>query len=141
MAEGKFENRVFDKAQLIEVTVDEDDLMSFLVKMDIEDDGKPRYPVDELAKLVIRVLPEYVFDWHEDISLEDAMSKVSEAANRLYKTDPDKTMLDYYVNNKRDAELVEEVKKIEENNRGEFGELLLHLLLRDFKGIRGNPII
>ena len=136
MAEGKFENRVFDKAQLIEVTVDEDDFMSFLVKMDIGDDGKPRYPVDELAKLVIRVLPEYVFDWHESISLEDAMSKVSEAANRLYKTDPYKTMLDYYVYNKRDAELVEEVKKLEENNRGEFGELLLHLLLRDFKGTR-----
>lgn len=127
-------NRVFDKAQLIEVTINEEDLMSFLVKMDIGDDGKPKYPVDELARLVIHVLPEYVFAWHEGISLDDSMAKISEAANRLYDTDPYKTMLDYYVNNVRGTEIEEKVKKLEENNRGEFGELLLHLLLRDFKG-------
>lgn len=134
MADGKYENRVFDKAHLIEVTIEEEDLMSFLVNMDIDDKGKPKYPVDELARLIIRVLPEYVFAWHEGVSLEDSMAKVSEAANRLYETDPYKTMLDYYVNNVRGKEIKEKVKKLEENNRGEFGELLLHLLLRDFKG-------
>lgn len=136
MEEGMYDNRVFDKAQLIEVTIDEEDLMSFLVKMDIDDEGKPKYPEDELARLVLRVLPEYVFAWHEGISLEDAMNKVSEAANRLYETDPYKTMLDYYVHNKRDDETLKKVKEQEENNRGEFGELLLHLLLRDFKGTK-----
>ena len=134
MTENNVENRVFDKAHLIEVTIDEGDLMSFLVKIDIGDDGKPRYPVDELARLVIRVLPEYVFAWHEGISLEDSMSKVSEAANRLYKTDPYETMCEYYIKNNRGEEIEEKVKELEENNRGEFGELLLHLLLRDFKG-------
>ena len=134
MAGGKFENRIFDRARLIEVTIDEDDLMSFFVKMDIDDHGDPKYPVDELARLVIGVLPEYVFAWHEGISLDDAMSKVSEAANRLYETDPYKTMAEYYLNGNTDDSIVEEVKKLEENNRGEFGELLLHLLLRDFKG-------
>lgn len=49
MASEKYDSRVFDKAQLIEVTIDEEDLMSFLVKMDIGDDGKPKYPEDELA--------------------------------------------------------------------------------------------
>ena len=136
MSDKKYENRIFDKAQLIEVTIDEDDLMSFLVKIDVDDDGKPKYPDEELAKLVLRVLPEYVFAWHEGVSLVDAMAKVSEAANRLYQTDPYKAMFEYYVNNNRDPELVEKVRKLEENNRGEFGELLLHLLLRDFKGTK-----
>lgn len=130
----KYENRIFDKAHLIKVTIDEEDLMSFLVKLDIGDDGKPQYPIDTLARLVLRVLPEYVFAWHEGISLEDAMSKVSEAANRLYETDPYKTMWEYYCNQNEDGEIEAKVKELEENNRGEFGELLLHLLLRDFKG-------
>lgn len=132
MAEEIYRNRVFDKAQLIEVTIDEEDLMSFLVKMDIGDDGKPKYPEDELARLVLRVMPEYVFAWHEDANLQTAMAKVAEAAQRLYETDPYRLMRRYYIDG--DDSVEEEVKKLEANNRGEFGELLLHLLLRDFKG-------
>lgn len=132
MASEKYDSRVFDKAQLIEVTIDEEDLMSFLVKMDIGDDGKPKYPEDELARLVLRVLPEYVFAWHEDADLQNAMAKVAEAAQRLYKTDPYSIMYRYYISN--DTSLEDEVRELETNNRGEFGELLLHLLLRDFKG-------
>ena len=132
MAKGILKNRVFDKAQLIEVTIDEEDLMSFLVKMDIGDDGKPKYPEDELARLVLRVMPEYVFAWHEDANLQTAMAKVAAAAQRLYETDPYRLMRRYYID--CDDSLEEEVKKLEANNRGEFGELLLHLLLRDFKG-------
>lgn len=136
MSENKYEDRVFDKAHLIAVTINEEDLMSFLVKMDIGDDGKPEYPDDAFARLVLRVLPDYVFAWHEGVSLDDAMAKVSEAAKRLYDTDPYKAMYEYYVNNNRNPELVEKVKDLEDNNRGEFGELLLHLLLRDFKGTK-----
>ena len=134
MPKKQYENRVFDKTNLLEVTIDEDDLLSFLVKMDIGDDGEPKYPTDELARLVIRTLPEYVFAWHEGIDLNDAMAKVGEAAQRLYETDPYKTMKAHYLDGKDDDETVTAVKKFEENNRGEFGELLLHLLLRDFKG-------
>lgn len=132
MGSEKYENRVFDKCQLIEVTIDEEDLMSFLVKMDFGDNGKPKYPEDELARLVLRVLPEYVFAWHEDADLQNAMVKVAEAAQRLYKTDPYNIMYKYYIEN--DTSVEEEVRELEANNRGEFGELLLHLLLRDFKG-------
>ena len=131
-----YENRVFDKSNLIEITIDEDDLMSFLVNMDIDDNGSPKYPGDSLARLILRVLPEYVFEWHEGVSLVDAMAKVSEAANRLYDTDPYKTMREYYVKGNTSQEIVDKVKELEENNRGEFGELLLHLLLRDFKGTK-----
>lgn len=134
MSDSKYENRIFDKAHLIEVTIDEEDLMSFWVKMDIDDDGKPKYPEDELARLIMRVLPDYVFAWHEDVNLENALAKVAEAAKRLYKTDPYKVMYEYYVKNNREPAIEKEVKELEENNRGEFGELLLHLLLRDFKG-------
>lgn len=132
MAEEKHKDRVFDKAQLIEVTIDEEDLMSFLVKMDIGDDGKPKYPEDELARLVLKVMPEYVFAWHEDANLQNAMEKVAKAAQRLYETDPYSVMKKYYI--ERDGSVEEDVKKLEVNSRGEFGELLLHLLLRDFKG-------
>lgn len=41
-------------------------------------------------------------------------------------------MYRYYIGN--DTSLEDEVRELEANNRGEFGELLLHLLLRDFKG-------
>lgn len=124
-------SRVFDTGELIQVRFNEESLMSFLVKLDLNDDGSYYYPTEALAEVIMRVLPEYVFAHHEGLDVTSAVTKLKEAANRLYQTGDYELMKRYYVNNDKSVE--EQVKVLEENNRGEFGELLLHLLLRDFK--------
>lgn len=124
--------KTFDTGDLIQVRFDEKSLLSFLVKLDLKDDGAYYYPTKELAEVIMRALPEYVFAHHEGVDLTSAVAKLKEAANRLYKTGDYEIMKRYYVLN--DQSVAQQVKELEENSRGEFGELLLHLLLRDFKG-------
>ena len=80
-------NRIFDKKNIIVSKVNEDDLNSFLVDMDIGDDGQPYYPIDELASCIINTIPEYVFAHYENpkIPQTDAVEKLREAARSIYK--------------------------------------------------------
>ena len=128
------ENRIFDKKNIIVAKVNENDLNSFLVDMDIGDDGQPYYPINELASCIINTIPEYVFAHYEnpEIPQTDAVEKLREAANSIYKIKNFDIMRRWYLEHDKTAK--SEIEKMPENQRGEFGELLLHLILRDFKG-------
>ena len=127
-------NRIFDKKNIIVSKVNEDDLNSFLVDTDIGDDGQPYYPIDELASCIINTIPEYVFAHYENpkIPQTDAVEKLREAARSIYKIKNFDIMRRWYLEHDETAKA--EIEKMSENQRGEFGELLLHLILRDFKG-------
>lgn len=45
--------KVFDKGDLIQVNFDEERLMSFLIKLDLNDDGNYYYPAKKLAEVII----------------------------------------------------------------------------------------
>lgn len=128
------ESRIFDKKNIIVSKVNEDDLNSFLVDMDIGDDGQPYYPINELASCIINTIPEYVFAQYEnpEIPQSDAVEKLREAARSIYKIKNFDIMRRWYLEHDEAARA--EIEKLPENQRGEFGELLLHLILRDFKG-------
>ena len=127
-------NRIFDKKNIIVSKVNEDDLNSFLVDMDIGDDGQPYYPINELANCIINTIPEYVFAQYEnpEIPQTDTVEKLREAARSIYKIKNFDTMRKWYL--EHDEKAKAEIEQMPENQRGEFGELLLHLILRDFKG-------
>ena len=127
-------NRIFDKKNIIVSKVNEDDLNSFLVDMDSGDDGQPYYPIDEWASCIINTIPEYVFAHYENpkIPQTDAVEKLREAARSIYKIKNFDIMRRWYLEHDETAKA--EIEKMSENQRGEFGELLLHLILRDFKG-------
>lgn len=42
-------NRIFDKKNVILLKVNEEDLNTFLVDMDIDDEGSPKYRLDDLT--------------------------------------------------------------------------------------------
>lgn len=128
------ENRTFDKRNFIVAKVSEDDPNSFLVDMDIGDDGQPYYPLNELANCIINTIPEYVFAQYEnpDIPQTDAVEKMREAAHSIYKIKDFDIMRRWYLYHDEEAKV--KIEQMSANRRGEFGELLLHLLLRDFKG-------
>ena len=125
--------RTFDKKNIILLKIEEEDLNSFLVDIDIDDAGQPLYLLNDFAKAIINTIPEYVFAEYEnpEIPQTDAVDKLREAAHCIYKIKDFDLMRRWHLNN--DANAYNELKKSSSARRGEFGELLLHLLLRDFK--------
>lgn len=126
--------RTFDRNNIILVRVDESDFNTFLIDMDIDDDGEPLYLIDDLTKAIINAIPEYVFANYEnpEVPQTDMVEKLREAAKCIYKIKDYDLMRRVYIDGDQDA--YEKLKQSGNNNRGEFGELLLHLILRDFKG-------
>ena len=126
-------SKIFDTNNIILLKVDEADLTSFLLKMDVDDDGQPLFPLEQLTEEIIEVIPEYVFAEYENpnIPQTQAIRKLREAANSIYKIRQFDLMRRVYMDN--DSEAEEELRKLPYRNRGEFGELLLHFLLRAFK--------
>lgn len=125
--------KVFDHANIIECVIDEEELMAFLLRQDINDEGEKYFPFKDLVEIIIDVLPEYAFaDYEQPIKPELYMKKVREAARCMYDTSTYKAINKYYIEG--DISFREEAEKARAISRGEFGEILLHLLLRDFKG-------
>lgn len=124
--------RLFDTGNIIECVVDEVDLLSLMLKLDIDDQGNWVYPDKGIVDVIFNALPEYVFAHHEEINNINALVKIREAAKALYNVDSFKAINKYYIEN--DATYKEEAEKHTAYKRGEFGEILLHVLLRDFKG-------
>lgn len=127
-------DRIFDKKNIIISRITDDDLNSFLIDIDIGDDGQAYYPLDELASCIINTISEYVFAQYEnpEIPQTDAVEKLREAAHSIYKIKDFDIMRKWYLEHDEDAK--SKIEKMSANRRGEFGELLLHLLLREFKG-------
>ena len=114
--------------------VQEEDVNSFVVDVDIDDNGQPLYRLNDLTEAIISVIPEYVFAEYENDSINqmNAVDKLREAARSIYKVKEYDLMRRVYLNN--DLQAADEIKESKFINRGEFGELLLHLILREFKG-------
>jgi hypothetical protein len=125
-------SRIFDTKNVILTQISEDDLESFLVDFDFAETGQPEYMLEGLTKAIINTIPEYVFAYHSDseIPLTETIERVRQAAKSIYKIEEYDLMRRAYLSS-------DELAKTElENkgyiNRGEFGELILHLLLREF---------
>lgn len=126
-------SRTFDRKNIIITRIREEDVNSFLIDLDIDDNGLPLYQLDEFSRAVINTIPEYVFAQYEnpDIPQTDAVEKLREAAKSIYKINDYELMRRWYL--EKDKTVKDEIKKLGNSRRGEFGELILHLLLRDFK--------
>lgn len=126
--------RIFDKKNIIIVKIQEKDLNSFLLKMDIDDNNNPYYPNSEFIEVLINAIPEFVFAQHIDntININDTLELLRDAAKSIFKFKDSKLFFDCYVNNNMDA--CKQIERLPIYNRGEFGELLLHVLLREFHG-------
>jgi len=127
-------SRIFDTQNVILARVDESDLKSYLIDSDIDDAGKNIFRFDAFADAIIEAIPEYVFAHYENpnISQTQAVSKVREAAKSIYKIKEYALMRKVCLENDTAAQA--QLSQLPFHKRGEFGELLLHLLLREFHG-------
>ena len=63
-------SKTFDVYNIIMVKVEEDDLMSFLLKNDIDDNAQPIYPLELLTEEIMSVIPEYAYADYEGNKIE-----------------------------------------------------------------------
>lgn len=97
-------NRPFKSELVIDEKINEPLLKAYHVGFD-----KGEFRLQPLVDVIRRVIPEFSLGYHcgVNIPLTEIVERLKEAAETVYMTDKYKT-------------------------RGEFGELILHLLLRDF---------
>jgi HamA len=98
--------RPFNSHLVLEERISEATLRAYDVGFD-----QNRFRLEPLVNVICEVIPEFVYGFYRGSSTPDTaiVSRLREAAHRVYTTD-------------------------KYGSRGEFGELILHLLLRDFCG-------
>ncbi len=120
----------FNSEKIITHKINESELSTFLVGYDIDDNGDTLYRIKPLIEKLSHVIYEFAFGFHdgEDTPNTEILSKLTEAAQSISKIDEFQKVRDIYDNNGSiDDDLEDKYLR-----RGEFGELILHLLLRDF---------
>ncbi len=115
---------VFGSEEVITEHISEADLRAYFVGFDF---GK--YRLDDLLNILMDVLVDFVFGFHEGIKQTYTRKILKEAAQSLYKIEVFKQSKKTYLENNGEYEDDIQEKYLK---RGEFGELILHLILRDF---------
>ena len=116
---------IFGAENIIEERISEADLRAYFVGFDFG-----RWRLDELVDVLMDALVDFAFGYHQGV-LKDSYHRriLKEAATSIYKIDVFRKAKEAYVDN--DSEYEDDIEK-KYLKRGEFGELILHLILRDF---------
>lgn len=121
-------------AKVINTKINGDDLVSYYVGFDLNDAGEMEYRIKEFVNLIINIIPEFAFGYHQGTKTDNTelITKVSEAARAIYKIKEFREVSDLYL---ADGSLEDDIE-VEKKylKRGEFGELILHFLLKNFHG-------
>ncbi|EPH0461626.1 HamA C-terminal domain-containing protein [Klebsiella quasipneumoniae] len=120
----------FKAHEVIEERMRDQALCSYLVGFDINDTGVSYFRMDPLIMKILSALHEFAYGFHEGEQTDNTqtLSKIIDAARSIYKIDEYQKVKDIYLNS---GELTDDVAN-KYLKRGEFGELILHLILRDF---------
>lgn len=121
---------IFNSEKVIKQAISDEDLYAYLVGFDFNDDGDREYRWNPLIRKLINVIPEFAFGFHEGTQTDNTilMEKISDAARSIYKIEEFKATKEIYLNG---GEISDDDIPKKYLKRGEFGELILHLLLRD----------
>jgi len=123
---------VFGSENVVIQKISEPALKSYLVGFDIDDKGQKNYRWRNLVNLLQDALTEFAFGYHEgkDIPISQSTKLVCEAANAVYKIDEFVQAKKIYMD--ADSYIADDDIDQKYLKRGEFGELILHMLLRDY---------
>lgn len=122
---------VFEANKIITSHLSESNLSTYFVGFDLNSQGEIEYRLKELTQLLLNVIPEFSFGFHEGTTTgnESLVAKVSEAAKAIYNIDEFAQVSEIYMSGGSISDDDIDQKFL---RRGEFGELILHLLLREF---------
>lgn len=122
---------IFGSEKVITERISEFDLKTYFVGFDVDNYNKRFYRLESLVNLLVEVIPDFAFAAHqgETFSTTKFIKMTREAARSIYKIKEfDETRKIY----ERGGHIADDDLGRKYLKRGEFGELILHLLLRDF---------
>lgn len=121
----------FGANKIIKQHICQENLCTYFVGFDLDDSGKSCYRINDLVKLLIRVIPEFAFGHHlgQATSNTEIVNTLCDAAKAVYSIDEFQKVRDIYLR----GDSIDDAVADRYLRRGEFGELILHLLLRDYK--------
>ena len=121
---------IFGSKKVITEQISEGDLKTYFVGFDIDDNSNRYYRLENLVTLLLKVIPEFAFGYHEGTIYPSMVYELTrDAAKSIYKIKEFEEARRIYESG--DCIADDEIDK-KYLKRGEFGELILHLLLRDF---------
>ena len=125
------EKTQFGSEKVITEHISEADLKTYFVGFDINDNNERFYRWKNLINLLQKVIPDFAFGHHEGTSVETTRltEQLCEAAKSIYKIKEFEETRQIY---EKGGEIDDNDEQKKYLKRGEFGELVLHLLLRDF---------
>ncbi len=125
---------IFNSQSVIIEHISEADLRAYFVGFDF---NKFRY--EKLSSVLMSALVDFAYGYHTGILEKYTDEELKEAAKSIYNIKGFSEVKWTYID--KDSELTEEDLKAQKKylNRGEFGELILHVLLRDF--IKTTPLL
>jgi len=119
----------FDSDRVISIRINDAEFNTYFVGFDINDKGENKYRWNDLVNTLQKVILEFAFGYNPSINSTDATEKLCDAAKSVYKIKEFEEVKKLYKNGDHIAD--DDTEK-EYLRRGEFGELILHLLLRDY---------
>ncbi|MFC4696602.1 HamA C-terminal domain-containing protein [Enterococcus aquimarinus] len=117
--------------KIVKEQIREVDVVAYSVGYDFNDAGQLEYRLQDFVKLLVNLIPEFAFGAHEGETTanKDVVSKVSRAAKAIYKIKEFQEVKEIYAMGNEIADDSVEKKYLK---RGEFGELILFYLLKEF---------
>jgi len=121
----------FGSEKVITQHISKADLKTYFVGFDINDKNERYYRLENLVDLLQTVIPEFAFGHHAGkmIDITKITDVLREAAKSIYKIKEFEKAKEIY---QKGGSLPDDGVDKKLLQRGEFGELILHLLLRDF---------
>jgi len=131
-------NSMFNSEDIITEHISNADLRAYFVGYDF---GMFRY--DQLVNKIMETIVDFSFGYHEGILSTYTTKEIRKAASLVYKIEKYDPNNPKHKKKTKDGMIPykdeEEYKRLRYYNRGEFGELILHLLLRDF--VKTSPLL
>lgn len=116
---------IFGSEKIISERISKADLKTYIIGLDL---GEFRY--DDFIDILLDVIVDFAFGYHDGkITTNYNRRKLKEAAKSIYNIKEYTDVKEIYIDNNS---FIPDDDDCPELRRGEFGELILHLILRDF---------
>ncbi|WP_153731824.1 HamA C-terminal domain-containing protein [Sporosarcina obsidiansis] len=122
--------RAVEVRKILSCKINEANLHSYFIDFDLDDDGSLTQMVKQFTSLLTEEIPSFALGYHQGtmVAQEDIVRVLIEAANSVYKIDAYEKAAQTYLNDGCFEDDLED-KYLK---RGEFGELILHFILKYF---------
>lgn len=125
---------VYDRSKVVILKVGQEDVDGMLINYDLNDSGKFAYLQNEFIEVIMNYLPEYALGSnYNNITITELVPLLREAARSLIKIKRIGEIKHYLDNCIPYEQWNPDVLKLY-STKGIFSEMILHFILREFKG-------